>query len=525
LACKDDSAAQVGATDDGTLSTDGSTDGSQGDGTSSADSGQTTTAPGVTTTEPQGPFYARGISIDRVEVNVGVPVPIYQDGAWVDGAGRNAQIPQNRQTLLRAYWVYEDAWEPREIKAVLTLAYSDGTVETASKTVLIEDLAYDGDLSQSFYWVLPAELVTTGVKFQIELFETDDSYGELPEPDPLPIVPPEPEYVGAEDSYMVLRATLVPIKHDIGENCAEAPTISDDVIEAYRSLMHEMNPTELVEIAVREPMVWTQSLSSFNGLLDDLSSLRYDDEAEPGQYYYGVVRPCDGGPDGVGGQAISIPPFPTKSNAWTRTAVGRWYGDDGDGTFVHEIGHTQGRYHVNCNGSEGGPDPSYPYEGGLIGKWGFGIESWTLHSPETTADYMSYCSKRWVSDWGWQKVWPFIKEISSWDFEAPPPGGDERMLLIGAIMENGQEHWFTVPGDMSGWTPTPGATVELEIEGKLVEVPATLSPRSDETTVNWVIELPAKLTDISSITRVSPEARTPVDMGAIATEPRFLKPL
>jgi len=323
----------------------------------------------------------------------------------------------------------------------------------------------------------------------------------------------------------VLRAVLVPIKHDIGENCAEAPTVSDNVVEAYRSLMHEMNPTELVEIEVREPMVWTQSLSSFNGLLDELSSLRYEDEAEPCYYYYGLVRPCDGGPDGVGGQAISIPPFPTKSNAWTRTAVGRWSGENGDGTFVHEIGHTQGRYHVNCNGTEGGPDPTYPYEGGMIGKWGFGIETWQLFSPATYADYMSYCSQRWVSDWGWEKVWPFVEEISSWDFEAPPPEGDERMLLIGAVAADGKEHWFTVPGDLSGWSTTPGMTIAVVIEGKLLEIPAVLNPRSDESTINWIIELPEKLSNISSITRVSPEARTPVDMDEIATGRRFLETL
>jgi hypothetical protein len=367
--------------------------------------------------------------------------------------------------------------------------------------------------------------VVVGVKFQIELFETDDSYGVLPEPDPLPIVPPEPEFVGVQDSYMVLRAVLVPIKHDIGDNCAEAPTIGDNIVEAYRSLMHQMNPTELVELEVREPWVWTESLTSFNGILNELSSLRYEDNAEPGRYYYGIVRPCDGGPDGVGGQAIAIPPFPTKSNAWTRTAVGRWYGENGDETFVHEIGHTQGRYHVNCNGTEGGPDPTYPYEGGLIGHWGYGIENWQLYSPNTYADYMSYCSQTWVSDWGWEKVWPHIEEISSWDFEAPPPGGDDRMLLVGAIMTNGQEHWFTVPGDNSGWGPTPGMTVELEIEGKLAEVPATLSKRSHDGTINWAIELPEKLTDISSITRVSADARTPVDMGAIATGRRYLQPL
>jgi hypothetical protein len=43
--------------------------------------------------------------------------------------------------------------------------------------------------------------------------------------------------------------------------------------------------------------------------------------------------------------------------------------------------------------------------------------------------------------------------------------------------------------------------------------------------MNWIIELPEELSDISSITRVSPATRTPVDMGAIVTGRRYLQPL
>ena len=97
--------------------------------------------------------------------------------------------------------------------------------------------------------------------------------------------------------------------------------------------------------------------------------------------------PCDGGPTTnggiVAGAAIDIPGPPTMNNDGSRVAVGRWgrtpwarrawrwrWSTSVKETFVHEIGHTQGRRHSPC-GDAGGTDGNYPYPEADIGSYGY----------------------------------------------------------------------------------------------------------------------------------------------------------
>jgi hypothetical protein len=316
----------------------------------------------------------------------------------------------------------------------------------------------------------------------------------------------------------VFRVTIVPVEHDLGENCAPAPVVNDDVVEVYRQHLFQLYPVELVEIAVREPIVFTGGLtSSFNPVLDELSQLRFEDDADPGRYYYGVIRTCDGGPDGVGGQAIDIPDAPTKGNAWARVAVGRWWGKDGANMIVHELGHTQGRRHVNCNGEEGWPDPRYPYEGGTIGVWGFGVEDWSWHPPSTATDYMTYCAQDdWSSDWGWNEIYPFIQEVSSWELESSESPDPVGLLLIGSLAPDGTANWFVVPGDMSDRAPTPGHMLEVVLDSGIERRPVSIRPRPDSDTVNIVAEVPPALPYARSIALLANGQRTAIDTAAIS---------
>src|SRR4029077_8756916 len=70
------------------------------------------------------------------------------------------------------------------------------------------------------------------------------------------------------------------------------------------------------------------------------------------------------------------------------------------GVMAHETGHNMGRQHAPCGGPAG-PDPSFPYAGGLIGMWGLDVSTLTLKDPATFADLMSYCNPTWVSDYNW----------------------------------------------------------------------------------------------------------------------------
>ncbi len=501
LGCAADPPGTGGAAE----STDGSTEGSsQTEGPAEDDDGPTssgtTNDPG--TADPDGsssgepipdePTRARGIALSAVYANQGVEVPIVADGQWIDPVARNAQLVQNRNALVRAPWVLDEGFVPRDIRAQLTLVLPDGSEQVAKKTFTVSGPSVDANLDTQVWFVLPAELMVPGVAFQLELFETEPGHENEPE-SPWPAYPAEPAPFGVLDADMVLKAMIVPVHHDLGATCPVAPTFDEQTLQPFIDELYMQNPTQEVIIEVRDPVAYTNGLSSFNGLLGFLADLREQDGADPSYYYYGVVRPCDGGPDGVGGQAISIPSYPEQGNAWTRVAVGRWQSGSITSTvhtFVHEIGHTQGRRHVACSGEEGGADPSYPYPGGDIGVWGFGVLDFTLYTPTNAKDYMTYCGNTWVSDWGWQAVVPFIQEITSWDaMDVAPPTSE---LLVGLVdPATGEETWFVTRGSPHGRVVTGTERIAIESgDGLVTEVDATIGPMGDGDAYAIAIELP-----------------------------------
>jgi hypothetical protein len=384
-------------------------------------------------------------------------------------------------------------------------------------------------LNFSFWWVLPGELIQNGAEFKVDLFETEQGHEDDPEYALPPYSPADGEaaLVGVEDSYMRLKVVLVPIQHNLaGETCPDAPTIDENAVDLMGKLLSEYNPVDTVEIEVHDVVSYTSPMTNFGGVLQYLAGLRQQDGAPPEYYYYGLVRPCDGGADGVGGQAISIPQTATKGNSATRVAMGRWYGpadqyspSTGD-TFVHEIGHTQGRYHVDCGGA-GGPDPNYPYPNGVTNTWGFANESFATH-PLSAKDYMSYCGPTWVSDYGWDLVFPRIKLISSWDLGAPVDPGDPEIktVLYGLLGEDGEEHWFTGQGYVTPEELTTGESLQLTAKSGVHDLPASVTSMGDSDGVMIAVELPDDIDDLSTVTdavRFSDVLTVDVDVDGIRT--------
>ncbi|MEM7159168.1 MAG: hypothetical protein AAF799_40400 [Myxococcota bacterium] len=502
----------------------GGADASGGEEATSAtgddDAGQTSEAVDEsgesTASEPEfEPYPARGITLTEIYADHGVHVPVYRDGAWVDGSGRNAELIANRNTLIRAYWELEPDFEPRVIEGRLVLTQPDGSQESASRLFMVEGNSVPNDLDTNIYFIAPAELVTPGVQFHIELYETTDDLRDTPEP-AQSVFPAEPAYIGIESTPMELQVVIVPIDHDTGAQCPEPPEITDDELQYLSDQLFMQNPVNRVVMTRRDPIAYTQSMNSFNGVLGFLADLRATDGADPAAYYYGVVRPCDGGPDGVGGQAISIPGFPSMDNGWARTSVGRWYGSLSStaNTFVHEVGHTQGRRHIFCNGDEGGTDPSYPYDAGDIGVWGFGSQDFSLHSPTASKDYMTYCGNTWVSDWTWRQVSPYIRELTSWGAQGPV-GQPEGHVLVGLVdPESGDETWFTTPGkatalpadgnELVRWTSTEGVVTALD---------AVITPMGDAGAYAIVSDLPEELSaaQFGTLTRLHDGVEISID--------------
>ncbi len=470
--------------------------------------------------DSSGPGLAGGIDITGVDANQGVAVLLARGSQVIEGAARNAYLIANRKLLVRALYDVADDWTPRELNAKLLLSWADGSSQVVAKKFMVEADSVDGGLDGTLWWYLPADYVKPGLEYAIEVHETTSGFEHVAQG--VAKMPVEGSAtMGIEDSHMVLEVVLVPVHHDTGAgNCPAAPTLDLNTLDVFARDLAEQNPVERVELTVRSGYTYTESLSSsFDGLLNALRDLRNADAAAPDVYYYGIVSPCDGGPPGfVNGTAIDVPNAPSRDNWYTRIAVGRWLENMVEFTssvLVHEIGHLQGRQHILCNGEESAVDPTYPYDGGSIGVLGFGIEQWDMYHPSAAKDYMSYCGNLWVSDWGWNKVYPFIKEITSWDLSGKPPewGG---AVLVGTVSPDGTETWTTLPGSVSEPALSEGHKLEFRAGSKiLTTLSAVVRKRPHVETLNVYVPLPATFASTTSIVHVAHGARIETPRKAI----------
>ncbi|HFE47401.1 MAG TPA: hypothetical protein ENJ18_18250 [Nannocystis exedens] len=471
--------------------------------TSSATTGSDSSSSGSSTTGvPFEPYAARGLTITRVEVNPGVAVPIGLDGGEVGGDGRNAFVIRDRDTLLRVYVDVADDWASREIEARLTLIQEDGTEEEFRDVFEITEDTREGKLASGPYFGIEAESMRPGVKYRVSLWETSWGYEELAEPDPAPMLPVDGSaaYVGVEDSYLNMRVVLVPVEYSNG-SCS-ATVDAEAILPAFDDALYQQNPLSSLDIEVHAPYKVTYDMSSFSGLnqlVNEMSQLRAAEGAGPEVYYYGIFDNCGkciGGDGPGGGCTVGLAASITggsESDAWARAAAGQLNGGAA-ATFVHEIGHTQGRRHIYCSGAgtqAAGVDPSYPYDGGKINIWGFGVRDFGLRHPTATADYMSYCTQTWCSDWQWNATYSRIKTLSSWEGEDAGAVAEQPGLLIGAIAPDGSEDWWTVPGSLApDLDRSAQHRVRFSAAGEIVDAAAVVSVRPHYGTVNVVVPLP-----------------------------------
>jgi hypothetical protein len=503
-------------------------------GTNPTGDNETTAAPTTTGGEPEWePIPARGgIEIDWVEANQGIGVKIGAEGTGVGGADRSSYLLRNRLTLVRAFWKpLPDDWEPRKIEGRLIIS-TPGQEDTVLKSrPMIDGDSFIGNLDRSFYWGLMPEQTVPNIKYRIELWEVGPGAEDLPEPATPPRLPVDGSeaFVGIEASDQVLKITLVPFNYDDGANCKTSPDTSEATMKVFTDYMYMMNPIDRLDFTIHAPIDWNQPLSDFNELNQFMSGLRADEGAEPERYYYGLVDVCSGGLGGAGGKAYGIPEGASKGSAWQRVSSGlsadlEWSAE----TFVHEVGHSQTRYHVYCNGEEGGPDFSYPHMNGEIGEWGFGVVNFNLYHPTVHRDYMTYCHPVWASTWGWNKVYPIIKELSSWDNAGQPAPDDDAAigsLLVGSIWPNGREDWITVPGSARPEQLSGVHGVEFVVDGEVVHRPGAWLPQPDGDIVNIAVPLPDRWDEVSAITRVAGPKRVAVDKARVSQHhrPRDLK--
>ncbi len=505
--------------------TDGETNSTtnQGTDTSSVSASSTGATDTATTGVEFVPIPARGVKLDRVQANQAVGVDIARDGAWVPGAERSSYLIADRLMLLRGFYSVPDDWEPRKIRAHLTVYYPDGTVHEDDETVLIEGDSFEGSLAQTFNFGLMREQVVTGIRFEMDLWETEPGYEDTPEPDPPPRIPYDGDaLIGVENSQQTLSVVIVPFNYDDGAGCSTSPDTSEETMKLYYDLMYMQNPVDTLDITIHDPIDWKTKLTSFDQLNSFMSGLRFDEGAPPEVFYYGLVDSCSNGVGGAGGKAYGIPNIPpTKAQAYQRVSSGLTLKNNvsyASETFVHEVGHSQGRYHIDCGGAAGF-DPTYPYPNGEVGEWGFGVLDYGMRHPTVNKDFMTYCSPTWVGNWGWSKVYPVIRTLTEWSNEAPPAPGEDiygGSLLVGSVYPDGHSTWITVPGALGDEELSATDTVELRAGDSVIatqRAQVQVDPDGDITHV--IVPLPDDFDSVTSFEHISVDSRRTIAVSEV----------
>jgi hypothetical protein len=417
---------------------------------------------------------ARGIRITRVDYNSGAAVPIAIDGREPTYQERYTRIPENRLFYVFVEVDVDDDWTPRELEARFRLHRPSGEIIEAAQRRLIsrdtadwqEDNGEGGGRDsiievadyEGFFMGIPAEEAVNGLYYSLSVHEVDPAFLDTPEPTEPPVIPPassgEDSWpVGVESSENVMRLVMVPIHMNYG-GCDAVPESDDANMARYRDHLFSSNPVERVDWITHEPLEWNAPIANGNDLgaiLGALSDLKQAEGEAPETYYYALINNCGQCVFGAGqgGCIAGMARLPGDSADTSDSLQRVGSGIGSTSTFVHEIGHAQGRSHVECEGAgAAGTDPTYPHYNGTLGSWGFDLRDLFLFNPNASFDYMSYCGPSWVSNWQWEATYDRIETLSSFSGGGATPPPDTGPILFVNLDEQGEvdRSWTT-----DGW--------------------------------------------------------------------------
>ena len=248
-----------------------------------------------------------------------------------------------------------------------------------------------------------------GTRFSVELWEFAEP-GDAAEG---VVVSPAagPAELGFEDLPMRMRVMFVPIDYE-----GRIPTLDPETLDAYLDNIYEQNPLTELLYEVHEPVVYEQTLVELGDLLPVLAALRADEQAAADVYYHALVDVGAASFEGKVGIADIAGPDIDEAAARVQATVA-WAGNPllAADTITHEIGHSQGLHHVDCdNATAADADLGFPHVDGHIGRDGYGLRRERLYGGEEAYDYMSYCGPTWVSDWTWALTFARIEALTSW---------------------------------------------------------------------------------------------------------------
>lgn len=459
---------------------------------------------------PEGDRLARDLTLSQIAVYQAVKVPIMEDGQAVQN--RNADLIQGREALVRVFVEPSGAFQSRDILARITLT-SGGEERIFEETMTVGQASTDQNLDSTFNIRLPEDAFAADTTYQVDLRETAACVAVSGEDLGARFPAGEPAALDAIETGQV-EVKFVPIRYDT-DGSGRMPHTSDDDLEALRSEMMAHYPATELIYSLRDP-IGTNS-RDFAQILNQVRSVRQDDDPPNNVHYFGLVAPADTlrqycGGGCVAGIAVLANGGGFGGGVSGGSGLGISFPEAAPLTFIHELGHEHGRPHAPCGGAAQ-PDQNYPYPGADIGSWGFDLRSSELIPPnDDYTDFMGYCEPVWISDYNYQLIAERIAELNSVPLVlgTRPPAVAWRTMLVEA---SGQASWG-LPIRFRG---TPEGTPEIAeiLDGSLsvvaeIEVYRVTLSDTDQAQIAVPEPEPGWAAVRAAGTQVLPFADTPV---------------
>jgi hypothetical protein len=406
---------------------------------------------------------AVGISLDEIDVYQVGKIPVMKANAVVGKDARPADIIQGKPGRVRAFVKLESGWVNRTVSARLWLTNGDVKSNYFSKKN-ITAASTENSLATTFNFDVKGEDFTAATRYAVEIVECDGTPAGTPG---------KARFPAADNQELVTRKTG-PLKIKFIPLNANGRMAANDTarLDAYKAYLALMYPTSSVEYTLGDALNISQTVSAqgngWSQALDQLANLHEQDNAPADLYYYGLFQPTDKLSGYCNGGCVAGIGYVTNTQSFARhqrVALGLSYADVTSAqTLAHEVGHNHGRPHSPCGGAAE-PDDDYPYDGALIGWWGFEAPE-KLHNPMTATDIMGYCKNQWISDYTYNLFADRIAFLNGAVREVPPPGGMQHFLFL--LTDMGGPRWGIERPNPRYPSGEPEPANVLDIDGNVV---------------------------------------------------------
>ena len=403
--------------------------------------------------EPVAESDAVGVTVDDILLYQGVERPLVENGSSVS---TSVPVVAGRDALVRVLTQVDGSYDGAPVIGRLIIDDNPPIEVTKSSA----SSSSKSSLSSSFNFEVPGELIQVGSTYRVELRQANASGATFAG---ARFPSSGSDSLDAESNGGLLRITIVPVRY-AADGSNRLPDTDDNAVAGYLAGFRALYPVADVQLDVRTPYTsYTDVYANGYGwdtLLEEITSVRQQDNPPSDTYYYGAFRPASSLSSFCGGGCVAGLGFVgSPGDEYTRASIGLGYGDDSSvETALHEVGHNHGRNHAPCGGASGA-DGNYPYSGGGIGSWGFNLATGDLINPSGVYDIMGYCYPVWISDYTYEELFDHIKATNG-----------AKVLVGPELLDRTYERAIVKPDGSLSWLPS--ATIHRPPLGKPVEVKA-----------------------------------------------------